>query len=283
MGRRRPVSHGVFLAVLLLLRGSSASENPATNVAWRSLQPGVEYAALNLGSQSPYGDNRLHVVRIDPRDARIEAVLAKELDGRPRTTAEWCKDTALSVAINIGMFAQDGLSHVGYLRHRGRTHSSRWVDYKSVLAFHPTKHDLPPVALMDLDDAVAKKQVVVDYETVIQNLRLVRDPARNAWARQAKAWSEAAIAVDGEGRILFLFSRSPFSMWEFNERVIALPLDIRRAMHVEGGPEASLSIHAGGVGLDLCGSFETGFVLDDKNVRQWPIPNVLGVAQAGKE
>jgi hypothetical protein len=50
-------------------------------------------------------------------------------------------------------------------------------------------------------------------------------------------------------------------------------------MHVEGGPEASLSVHSGGVELDLCGSFETGFVSDDANPLQWPIPNVIGVVK----
>jgi hypothetical protein len=51
-------------------------------------------------------------------------------------------------------------------------------------------------------------------------------------------------------------------------------------MHLEGGPEASLSIHAAGVDLDLSGSFETGFSENDANVRQWPIPNVLGVLRS---
>jgi hypothetical protein len=58
--------------------------------------------------------------------------------------------------------------------------------------------------------------------------------------------------------------------------VLALPLGIQRAMHVEGGPEASLSIRAPDLKLDLCGSFETGFVGDDANAKQWAIPNVIG-------
>jgi hypothetical protein len=49
-------------------------------------------------------------------------------------------------------------------------------------------------------------------------------------------------------------------------------------MHAEGGPEASLSVR-GAVKLDLSGSFETGFVENDLNMRQWAIPNVLGVAR----
>jgi hypothetical protein len=66
-------------------------------------------------------------------------------------------------------------------------------------------------------------------------------------------------------------------MAAFNRRLLALPLGIAPAMHVEGGPEASLSIHAGGVDLDLDGSYETGFNENDDERAQWPIPNVLAV------
>ena len=58
---------------------------------------------------------------------------------------------------------------------------------------------------------------------------------------------------------------------------LSLPLRITNAMHVEGGPEASLSIHTAGIDLDLNGSYETGFNENDDEREQWPIPNVLAV------
>ena len=67
------------------------------------------------------------------------------------------------------------------------------------------------------------------------------------------------------------------SMADFNQKLLSLSLGITAAMHVEGGPEASLSIHAGGIDLDLNGSFETGFNEDETQLRQWPIPNVLAI------
>ena len=68
-------------------------------------------------------------------------------------------------------------------------------------------------------------------------------------------------------------------MRDFNDLLLKLPLDIAGAMHLEGGPEASLSIHVKGLDLDLAGSYETGFWPDDTNQHQWPIPNVLGVVR----
>jgi hypothetical protein len=48
-------------------------------------------------------------------------------------------------------------------------------------------------------------------------------------------------------------------------------------MHLEGGPEASLSVHGGGVDIDMSGSFETGFVEQDSNRVQWRLPVIFGV------
>src|SRR5439155_18226285 len=95
------------------------------------------------------------------------------------------------------------------------------------------------------------------------------------WAHAPpRKWSEAAVAQDKEGRVLFVFSRAPFTMTEFNRKLVTL--GVVRAMHLEGGPEASLSVR-GAVKQDLAGSYETGFREDDTNEKQWPIPNVSGV------
>jgi hypothetical protein len=146
-------------------------------------------------------------------------------------------------------------------------------DYRSVLAFKP----LQPVRWIDLDGA--KLPDVGAYDVVVQNLRLIAGNRRNVWAPSDRKWSEAALAIDGQGRLLFLFSRVPYTMRDFNELLLRLPLDVRQAMHLEGGPEASLSIHGGGIDVDLCGSYETGFMANDSNRQQWPLPNVLGIAR----
>jgi hypothetical protein len=167
---------------------------------WKSLGDGLEYATLPLQTTGAVGAPTLHVVRIDPSRVPIQFALASENGGARHTAAEWCRAKRFRVAVNAGMFAQDGHSNVGYL-----------------------------------------------------------------------------VAIDREGRLLFLFTRAGLSMHDLMEQILSTSLGVVRAMHVEGGPEASLSIHAGGVDLDLAGSYETGFFEDDTNGRQWELPNVLGV------
>jgi hypothetical protein len=233
-------------------------------VQWRTLQPGVELARISR----PAGP--LYVVRVDPSRARVQAALASETGGEPRTAAEWCRASRFSVAINLGMFASDGRSNVGYLRHGKHLNNPRWNSYRSALAINPG------LRWLDLDQKKPGPDLS-QYDLAVQNLRLIAGNGRNVWAQSSRRWSEAAMAKDSRGRLLLIFSRAPYSMRDFNDMILALPLDVTHAMHAEGGPEASLSIHVPGVDLDLAGSFETGFREDDSNQVQWPIPNVLGV------
>lgn len=233
--------------------------------SWKSLQPGVDFTTVALKPNST-----LYVVRVDPKQATLDVGLASE-KGSSRTAAAWSRDAGMSVVINLGMFQSDQRSNVGYLRHGSHANNPRFNSYRSVLAANPG------TLWVDLDQG---KPDLSKYSIVVQNLRLIAAGRKNVWAPGNRRWSEAALAEDSRGRLLFLFSRSPYNMHDFNALLLKLPLDIQRAMHLEGGPEASLSIHAGGVDLDLSGSFETGFSENDSNTRQWPIPNVLGVQRS---
>ncbi|MCA2977736.1 MAG: hypothetical protein INH37_05585, partial [Myxococcaceae bacterium] len=56
----------------------------AQGVAFRPLQPGVEYGTLTLTARPAAGDGLLHVVRVDPAQAELALGLASR-DGRLRT------------------------------------------------------------------------------------------------------------------------------------------------------------------------------------------------------
>jgi uncharacterized protein YigE (DUF2233 family) len=262
----------VAVACLAVAATAPALAAPA-DLSWRKLQAGVEYATLG-------GDeDRLHVVRIDAERAPLVAAMAKAGDKQPRSAAQWCRERGLVVAINLGMYQTDHLSNVGHAHAPGHVNNGHWAaKYKSALAFAPTRKGVRAAVLLDLD-VDGNKERIADYGAAVQNLRLIRAPGQNVWGKQERRWSEAAVAMDKQGRILFLFSRTPYTMYDFNAKLLALPLGITNAMHVEGGPEASLSIHGGGIDLDLNGSYESGFNENEGEQQQWPIPNVLGVAR----
>jgi len=255
-----------------------AAARPAPGPTWRPVAAGVEYAALPIEKPVESGDGVLHVLRIDPARAELRAHMASEPGEESRTAQEWCAAKDLVAVINLGMYAMDMRSNVGFARKGAHLNNGRQgAKYKSFLVFDPRRAGIAPAAILDAEDPQLHK-LLADYDVVIQNLRLIRAPGQNVWSKQKKRWAEAAIAADAEGRILFLFTRTPFTMWEFNHTLLRLPLRIRNAMHAEGGPEASLSVQAPGFELHLNGSFETGFHEGDDFTEQLAIPNVIGVA-----
>lgn len=265
----------VILQVGCVLAACIAIGAPARDtVSWRSLQAGVDLATIPTGR----AEGALYAVRIDPARARLGVGLASQTKGGSQAAAEWCRTSRFAVATNLGMFSTDQLTHTGHLRNGTHFNNAKWNDYRSVLAIQPRRSSLAPALWLDLAGPSPPKELE-QYDIVVQNLRLIAGHRRNVWAESAKRWSEAALAIDSKGRLLFVFSRAPYSMREFNQLLLELSLDIDRAMHLEGGPEASLSVHVPGLDLDFCGSYETGFWHSDSNERQWAIPNVIGVVR----
>ena len=119
-------------------------------------------------------------------------------------------------------------------------------------------------------------KIINDYESVIQNLRLIKRPGENRWPQKKKVWSELALGEDKDGNILIIFSHSPYSMHDFNNILINLPIDIQCAQHLEGGPEASLYLKSEHIELKYMGSYES-FFFDNSNLQFWKIPNIIGV------
>lgn len=260
----------------------SAVAGPAKRVAFQPLQPGVEYGTLRLVEKPEAGDGVLHVVRVDPSIAELDLGLASET-GAMRTAAQWASQQSFSVVINAGMFETDYRSNVGRLVHGPHVNHRAWKKtYQSVLAIDPSEPGLPKATLFDRD-APGFDEAIKPYRTVVQNLRLVKAPGENVWKPNNRRWSEAFVALDASGRLLFCFTRTPFEMVELMDKVLASELSIVRAMHVEGGPEASLSLRGKGLSVDFSGSYETGFFQRDDNDRQWELPNVIGVRAATAE
>ncbi len=247
---------------------------------WKQIAPGMDILYVTAKSKSIEVNSRITVVRIDP--ARWELVfmgISQQGQESIRTAREWYETNKLTAAINAGMFAENYRTHVGYLRFRDYVNSAGINNYQSILAFDPKKgKEIPPFRIFDLDaSGITIKTILEDYSSAIQNLRLIKKPGINVWKQQDRKWSEAAIGEDDKGRILFIFSRSPFSMYDLNRELLEAGIGIVAAQHLEGGPEAQLYVKSGSFEIELSGSYETSYNEDDGNVISWLIPNILGV------
>lgn len=244
------------------------------DIHWTTLETGLEYARYFV-SHDGEGEPA-HILRIDPDHWRFRLLSKKEY-GAPRTAAKWAEQFGLVAAVNAGMYQEDYVSNVGYMRGPETDNNPHVNAYKSAFAFASREGRAAP-RLYDLD-VTPFNEITDRYEGIIQNLRLIKRPGENRWARQERRWSEVALAQDDQGRLLFLFLHTPMTMHAFNARLLQSPLGIVAAQHLEGGPEASLSIRHPELTIDLFGSYETN--LDDHELLRspWAIPNVLGIVR----
>ena len=271
-GKARLIGASVIVALAFgALIASGAPE-------WQTLAPGME-----LKYVTPHGasgsNSAITILRMDPKQWEL-AILGTSQTGEStgHTAREWCLKGKFTAAINAGMFSTDGKSHIGYMRNGEHVNSSKRNSYQSVAAFNPQSAGVAAFRIFDLDaPGVNFDGILKGYGAVVQNLRLIKRAGVNAWPSQDKKWSEAALAEDDAGRILFIFLREPFNMHDLNQELLGAGLGIVAAQHLEGGPEAQLYFRAGGVEKEMFGSYGASLQVNGENTIPWPIPNVLAV------
>jgi hypothetical protein len=255
---------------VLVLGGHRVAAAPDTaTTPWRQLEPGLELARFSTADTLAHPEGDLFVLRADPARWELRLLSAATLgDRRGRSAREWCREHGLVAAINAGMYQADGRSHVGFVSCGGEVIQEAANTYRSAAAFGCTAGDGPPFRIVDLD-AASLDSLVLAYECVVQNLRLIKRPREPRWYRRDRAWREAALGEDGAGRPLLIYCRTPLTMPDFIALLLALPLDLQAAQHLEGGAEAQLHVHHPSAARDF----------DEGRWLAWPVPNVLGLVR----
>jgi len=252
-----------------------AAPNPAEqtdSAAWRLLAPGLELATFTVGSAS------IQVLRSDPERWQTVALAVSELGGAPRAARAGGAEFGLTAVINAGMYGDDLRTHTGHFRTGDHVNNPRWnqKDYRQAACFEPRESGLPRFVLMDLD--MHPPAAFADrYDIVIQNIRLIRKPGENRWPPDTRPWSEACLGEDDQGRMLWIYCRQPHSMHAFIEILLALPLALVAAQHLEGGLQAQLWVASTAPAAAVPPHVTNGHQPPPLAQPGWPVPNVLGL------
>jgi hypothetical protein len=252
------------------------------STTWKNLEPGLDFGTFHAPKKSAFGDSLIRVIRADTRYFALKLLNSSALNPPKRhSVKKWVNQNALVAGINASMYQKNQVSSVSYMK-TGKHVNSTWVSKdKTILAFDPTEKNMPTVKIIDREcedfDALRKQ-----YATLIQSIRMVSCKGENVWAPQNKMWSTAAVGTDNHGRIMFIHVRSPYPTHELINMLLQLPIDLKRAMYVEGGADAQLYINTGKVEHEFIGSYSTGSREHDENTFSRPVPNILGLVQLKK-
>ena len=264
----------LFAVLLLFCAGSSTrADSP-----WQIIDEGLAVANFDAPEKSDAGDSKVTVIRMDPDRYDLKLLCASEHNNERLTPKEWCDTYHLVAAVNAGMYQEDGITSVGYMKNFGHINNSRLGKDNTILAFNPTERELPPIRIIDREcedfESLRRK-----YRTLIQSIRMISCDGKNVWGRQPAKWSILAVGTDAEGRVLLMFCRSQYAVHDFIDILLSLPISLKKAMYLEGGRPASLYLAAGDVKLERYGAWEPGFEEMDSLRFGLPIPNVLGIVK----
>lgn len=246
--------------------------------AWKEIDKGLLFQEFDAPIKSPFGDSKITVLKINPAYYSFQLVTAKEHMKENKTAKDWAKENKLLAAINAGMFLDDGKTNTGLMKNFEFVNNAKQSGDKSVVAFNRKDESVPEFQLIDLE--CHNWEMLQDkYNTYSQGIRMIDCRGNNKWTQQDKKWSMVSIGTDKEGNVLFLFTRSPYSVHDFIDMLLKFPIDIKNTQYLEGGPEASLYINDNGTVIEKFGSYETGFNENDDNNEFWKIPNVIGITK----
>jgi len=250
----------------------------AQDSLWRMIDEGLFIGEFDAPQRSEIGDSKVTIVKIDPKHYSFKLLCASEHSNIGRTAKEWGKKYHLISAVNAGMFQADGITNVGYMKNFNHVNNPKLNNHNAVLAFNPNDPTVPDIQIIDRrcqDFGELRHK----YRTLVQNIRMISCQQKNVWSKQDKMWSMVILGIDKRGKVLFMFTRSSYSVHDFIHILLSLPISIYNAMYLEGGPEATLYFSANDIEFERFGSYETGFNEDDNNDRAWRIPNVIGIVK----
>lgn len=258
----------MILCVLALLSASAhADDLPA--ISSERPEPGLTIDRYRATEASPagVGDGVITVVRLDPAHFAPRLYTAVR-DGGARPLPAWVRAHGLAAAINASMFLEDGRS-VTLMIQDGVVRQSREPDgFGGFFAFGDRGAEFLGHGCPGFQPRAMRRR----HRSIVQNYRLLDCGGRAIRWGDEKIYSAAAIGMDRQGRFALVHSRAPFRMRSFAAMLASPNVGLRHLHYVEGGPEASLVAP----GLELVGSYETGFNENDDNRAFYELPNVIG-------
>ena len=253
------------------------SANSTRSRAWTRIDTGLYYGEFAAFDKSPVGDSKIRVLKINPKLYSFHLANASAPgEGGLMSVRKWSIKQNYLAAINASLYQADHKTSISLMKNNTHVNNPTMNKQKTILAFMPKKKNLPEATIFDREcdniSGLNKK-----YTVYVQSIRMISCKGKNVWKLQKERYSTAAIATDKQGHILFIHVRSPYATHQLINNLLKLPLGIRTAMYVEGGPQAQLYVNGGDKEYILLGRYRSENAGQAISYFGWPIPNVIGI------
>ncbi len=266
--------------LIISLGATLKAQTPVIDLNFTQIDSGMWLSENPLPDSSVVGDSKVNILKIDPHFYKFELITSSQYGKPNKTAAEWANKFDLNVAFNAGMYnLKNGTTNKGYLKNY--KHFNNSVLSKSlniVMAFNPKDSSDLPFKLFDLS-CDSFSHIQNRYNSISQIMRMVDcNGVGLDWSKRAgQKCSMIFISSDIYDNIYVVFVRSPYTHNYMIKYLLSLPIKMRCAGYLEGGPETSLYINCNTFNLEKWGSYVSKTYETDKNNSYWTIPNIIGI------
>ncbi len=275
-GSLKKIVTGFFVLVLFV----GAKRSQSTEILWKQIDTGLYAAEIDGPHVSKYSDSKVSLLKINPSYFNFELVVSTQHDSILRTIKDWCDLQKLEGAINAGMYSlKDHISGMGYMQNYDHINNPKVKnDFNALAVFNPKNVSSPAFQIVDMANQ-DWKAILQNYNSCFQSIRMIDNTGTPVYWQHKPVLrcSMTVLATDNSGNVLFLFTRSPYSVNEIIDLMLKSPLDIQTAMYLEGGPEASLYAKTADAEIIKFGSYVSRTHPTDDNVELRKMPNLLGI------
>lgn len=254
------------------------------DVVWTNLKPGVSWCETDAPLQSEVNDSKLTLIKLDPAYFEFELLVATALDRQARTAPDWADSFNLDIVINAGMYDLSRKLHSrGYLQAgKHKNNPKIHPTFNTMLALNPKDSTKQAMRMIDLK-CEPWESVNKQYQDYAQGLRMLDCKGKAiGWNKRKQSCSMLATAMDEQGMIYLIYTRSPYTHNEFISFLQAMPFKLSHAIYLEGGPETSLYLSLDEHCIEKVGSYVSQTYPRDDNDHFWELPNVIGMRYKGK-
>ena len=271
-----PVARVSALAALVV--GGFLVTQRATGPHWRTLRPGVEFAALRGEPYCRHGSAAVAALRLEPvaRAPPRPALLAASPSVGRWTSWEWQRRSGALAVFNAGQYYGD-YSYMGLLASGGQVVSRRThPTFRAALVADPRAGGRA-IRVLDL----SRERLDPDslrWGEVAQSFMLFDRGGTVRVRHSDQVAARTAVAEDRDGRIVVLTSEGGYTLWDFAQLLKNLPLDLSQAMAMDGGLEAELVVDAARFRYASFGQWEHGRAEREAPPPPVPLPAVVTVS-----
>lgn len=274
------LSHLLLILFFLNTTGSKAQSSWITEIPWKNLMDGLQYAELNAPEKSVVNDSKLSILKIDVRKLEFKFLTASEHGKGARTAPEWASEFNMNVVINAGMYKYNkAQSNKGFMKNYNHVNNPvKSGYYNAILAMHPKDPKKPPFEIIDITRQ-PWEEIQHQYHSLCQGMRMIGSEGEGMefTKRPDQSCSMVLTATDVQGNVYVIFTRSPYTHLKMISFLKGLPVDIRTTVYLEGGPETSLYINTGDTVIAKYGSYVSNTCDNDDNDHFRKIPNVIAL------